>query len=687
MKRRTWMLIFLLGVFLCVAAQAGNSQARTLHFPKDASLGRLKIRDWGSQRHEDWQECGAARGVITVPEGKELELSVSAENFQHLAELASLGPNDVQVLNILSPDLTDSDLRHIQGLKGLNELLLMGNYQRPSPLRGEGLRYLRDIESLRDLRLHNTSIRDASFEYLQHHTNLEKLHLIGNRNFNGEGFRYLKGLKSLKTLWILNTPIEDSGLAHIQGMTSLEVLTLPGTKVTPYGLAHLQGLTRLKYLTVPNSTTDEGLSMLKGLQALETLRIASNAITDEGLIHLQALRSLISVDVASRTLTGAGLAYLKNTAHLRELTLDIDSMSNASLSHLEGLPVTVLYLTGNERVSDEGLGHIADLGTLKALYLDSTKVTDAGLAHLCRLKSVETLNLSDTSITDQGLVHLSGLSELQDLTLSRTDVGDEGLAYLQDLKSLQRLWLAQTLVGDAGLTHLQGFNSLRNLVLGDTYVSGQGLAPLKALQSLRYLYLTGIEIGTQGVVHLKEMTWLRQLVIDDQAASDTEINALREALPDCRLRVEPSRGNRLRPKYSPESAPSLVGRPLPDMEGLGIDLSRVQTTDKKLLVCLWDMNQRPSRYCVSQLAKRMQDLKGESIVVVVIQAAKIDKNKLDDWATKNEMPFPMGMIQTEEKKTRFSWGVKSLPWLILTDEEHVVQAEGFSIAELGAELP
>jgi len=34
------------------------------------------------------------------------------------------------------------------------------------------------------------------------------------------------------------------------------------------------------------------------------------------------------------------------------------------------------------------------------------------------------------------------------------------------------------------------------------------------------------------------------------------------------------------------------------------------------------------------------------------------------------------------EKIRFAWGVKSLPWLILTDQKHIVEANGFSLAEL-----
>jgi len=38
------------------------------------------------------------------------------------------------------------------------------------------------------------------------------------------------------------------------------------------------------------------------------------------------------------------------------------------------------------------------------------------------------------------------------------------------------------------------------------------------------------------------------------------------------------------------------------------------------------------------------------------------------------------------KKNRFVWGVKSLPWLILTDQKHIVEANGFSLAELDEKI-
>ena len=44
------------------------------------------------------------------------------------------------------------------------------------------------------------------------------------------------------------------------------------------------------------------------------------------------------------------------------------------------------------------------------------------------------------------------------------------------------------------------------------------------------------------------------------------------------------------------------------------------------------------------------------------------------------------MTQGDEERIRFNWGVKSLPWLILTNRNHVAAAEGFSLDELDEKI-
>ncbi|MHC4645316.1 MAG: redoxin domain-containing protein, partial [Planctomycetota bacterium] len=111
----------------------------------------------------------------------------------------------------------------------------------------------------------------------------------------------------------------------------------------------------------------------------------------------------------------------------------------------------------------------------------------------------------------------------------------------------------------------------------------------------------------------------------------------------------------------------LAGGPLPKLDGLGVKINSKETKEKRVLVCFFDMNQRPSRHYIMELTKRAEELKEEGIAVVCIQASSVEQQKLDDWISKHSMAFSVGMIEANEEKVRFKWGVRSLPWLILTD--------------------
>ncbi len=139
-------------------------------------------------------------------------------------------------------------------------------------------------------------------------------------------------------------------------------------------------------------------------------------------------------------------------------------------------------------------------------------------------------------------------------------------------------------------------------------------------------------------------------------------------------------------RYVPKQPPSLLGKPLPDLTGIEIDFSPAQHKGKMILVCFWDMNQRPSRYCIRELAKRAEELSEKEVTILAVQTSKIDENKLDRWVTEYNIPFTVGMIEGDDEKTRFAWGVRSLPWLILTDRKHVIQTEGFGLEGLDEKI-
>lgn len=131
---------------------------------------------------------------------------------------------------------------------------------------------------------------------------------------------------------------------------------------------------------------------------------------------------------------------------------------------------------------------------------------------------------------------------------------------------------------------------------------------------------------------------------------------------------------------------SLIGKHLPELKDFGINLSPANVDDRIVLICSFNMNQRPSRNCLRRLGQRAQELETKNIVVLVVQSSKIDENKLNEWIRDQNISFPVGIVEGNEEEIRFAWGIKSLPWLILTDREHIIRSEGFALTELDEKL-
>ena len=131
---------------------------------------------------------------------------------------------------------------------------------------------------------------------------------------------------------------------------------------------------------------------------------------------------------------------------------------------------------------------------------------------------------------------------------------------------------------------------------------------------------------------------------------------------------------------------TLVGSLLPNSENISVDFGPKQTKDKLMLVCFFDLDQRPSRHCLRQLSTRARELEAGDVAVFAVQASSVDKEMLDNWVKENKIPFPVGAIRRDVERTRFTWGVESLPWLILANDKRSVVSEGFALEELQDEL-
>jgi len=129
-------------------------------------------------------------------------------------------------------------------------------------------------------------------------------------------------------------------------------------------------------------------------------------------------------------------------------------------------------------------------------------------------------------------------------------------------------------------------------------------------------------------------------------------------------------------------AASLIGKALPDFTGINIDFRQDRFRDRKILICFFDYTQRPARHCILELNGQLPRLREQDIEIVAVQASKTAGNELDQWIKKMNISIPVDTINCDIDETRFIWNVRFLPWLILTDKEHIVRGEGFSLEEL-----
>ncbi len=134
--------------------------------------------------------------------------------------------------------------------------------------------------------------------------------------------------------------------------------------------------------------------------------------------------------------------------------------------------------------------------------------------------------------------------------------------------------------------------------------------------------------------------------------------------------------------FVPRQPASLKGKALPSVEDLGPVEAEVE--GKKIAICFWDVNQRPSRYFVKELAARSEALKGRFAVVLVDSSGS--KDAVGAWMKENGVSYAHLVLGEEAGDVHFKWGVKGLPWLIVADDGHVVRWEGVSAGQIDEAL-
>jgi hypothetical protein len=266
-------------------------------------------------------------------------------------------------------------------------------------------------------------------------------------------------------------------------------------------------------------------------------------VTDRGLTHAAELNqfpSLTNANFHGSNITDAGLEYLADWKNLRWLQLDrCWRITDMGLAHLVDLPDIEGLLwsqSGKIGLTDAGLLSVGRMSRLRSLGVDSIAISDAGLAHLRGLSCLERLTIGGANITDAGLQHITGLS-IMSLTLAGTSITDVGAEQLVQMTQLETLDFRGPGIGDKALLRLQKLPKLKSLVLDNTNVTDDGLQHLQAMGALERLFLSGPAFTDAGLQHLHSVRSLRRLAVSSRQINPGAVEALRAALPKCRIDV------------------------------------------------------------------------------------------------------------------------------------------------------
>jgi len=126
-----------------------------------------------------------------------------------------------------------------------------------------------------------------------------------------------------------------------------------------------------------------------------------------------------------------------------------------------------------------------------------------------------------------------------------------------------------------------------------------------------------------------------------------------------------------------------VGRPLSDLTELEIAFDPRRIENKQALVCLVDITQRPSQCSLSHLNNIQDFCRRKGVALVCIQVTPIEEETLAAWKKENKITLPIEILPGDGETVQQQWGVRSLPWLTLTDRDHRITEEGFQTARVG----
>lgn len=434
-------------------------------------------------------------------------------------------------------------------------------------LHSEDLEEVCRLYALDNLSLMNNELTDVSA--LARLGGLDVLNLSGNRVAD---LSPLAGLSELRTLYLDGNPVGD--LSPLYGLKNLTVLSLREISVDREQLTALSEALpacaiysdlengeetdiSLGGITFRSDVTQldlsgraiRDISALSACKQLRWLKLADNQITDlQALMNipglelldlshneLSDLRALMGMSKL-RTLNVAG-NQLTDTTPLSTMTtltaLDLSDNPLGDLSGLEKLSNLQSLKVKNTGLVDMDLQHLENLTMLKGLSLeDNEGLSNEAVSYLKSMIPYCTIIHSDLVYSAQigGKTYPSNLTELDLSGQNLTNLGE-----IDKLDSLETLDLSQnSLTSVFRLEYCPSRLTLRWLDLSYNQISD--IAALGTLSAVEYIDLSSNEVSSlQPLLRLKG---LKTLKVGGNLLTQEQLDAFREAMPDCELITE-----------------------------------------------------------------------------------------------------------------------------------------------------
>jgi len=311
--------------------------------------------------------------------------------------------------------------------------------------------------------------------------------------------------------------------------------------------------------------TDKGLEVLRGLQALKTLRISyCPQINDQFMPIVASLPELRVLELNHNAITKEGLKHLLRSSKLKQVVLHGDSIAASSVAQLGQLPLEELSLSD---LSAPASLDLTGFKQVKRLFLVSMREGKKRLIdEAAKLRGLETLRFTNCDITDDDLVKIGTLSNLKTLELEGSAIKGPGLAHLRSCRSLNSLRLHNCGVTNDALEVIgRDLSALRIVrITGSAQVQAAAFRSLGKCRGLKEIYadgmadddvaaelaaLNGVEVvglnnspqlGDAGLQALTRLKSLKRLQVNNCAKlTAANVNVFRKARPDVTVDFPP----------------------------------------------------------------------------------------------------------------------------------------------------